>query len=494
MNTLLLNPEFPDTFWSFRHALKFTRQRALMPPLGLLTAGALLPGDWTKRLADLNVARLSDRDLAWADCAFISGMTIQRNSAASAIRRCREAGLRIIAGGPLFTMEPELFPEVDHLVLGEAELTLPPLLEDLASGKARRSYTTTETADLSRSPIPLWELADFSKYHMMCLQFSRGCPFDCDFCNVTQLFGRRPRVKSADQVLEELDLLSGLGWRGNVFFVDDNLIGDRRRLKQELLPALVRWRRDRRGFAFNTQVSINLADDETLMRLMTEAGFNSVFIGIETPEDEGLAECSKRQNVGRDLVEDTRRIQRAGMQVQGGFIIGFDSDTPSVFQRQIDLIQNSGIVTAMVGLLQAPPGTRLYQRMKKAGRLLELDWGNNVDGLTNIIPRMNLEDLREGYRKLLQHIYRPSVYYKRVRTFLKEYQPTTISVPLNRDNLLAFLRSIYRLGLFGRERFQYWRLLRWTLCHRPRLFSLAVTLAIYGHHFRRVCALRAAQG
>jgi radical SAM superfamily enzyme YgiQ (UPF0313 family) len=272
--------------------------------------------------------------------------------------------------------------------------------------------------------------------------------------------------------------------------VDDNLIGNRRCLEAELLPALIDWRKGKKVGLFGTEVSINLADDESLMQSMVKAGFGAVFVGIETPEESGLAECSKKQNMGRDLVESVKRLQRAGLQVQGGFIVGFDSDTPSIFQRQIDFIQESGIVTAMVGLLQAPPGTRLHKRLKHAGRLLEQMSGDNVDGTTNIVPTMDLDTLRRGYRRILQHIYSPAPYYQRVRTFLGEYQPPRLAVPWDlgfvSEMALAFIRSIYRLGIRGQERVHYWRLLGWTLLRRPKLLPMAVTLAIYGYHFRMV--------
>jgi len=269
--------------------------------------------------------------------------------------------------------------------------------------------------------------------------------------------------------------------------VDDNFIGNKTYLKSELLPALIRWRQGKKGMPFNTEASINLADDVPLMGMMVEAGFDAVFVGIETPEESGLAECNKYQNKNRDLVEDVHRIQRAGLQVQGGFIVGFDSDTRSIFQRQIDFIQKSGIVTAMVGPLQAPPGTRLYERLKKENRLKGLFIGDNVGGTTNIIPRMGIETLNEGYRKLMLQIYSPKLYYKRVRTFLREYQAPEIRVPLDLQRFLALFRSGIRLGVLGRERIQYWKTLLWTSFRRPGLLPLAVTLAIYGHHFQKIC-------
>jgi radical SAM superfamily enzyme YgiQ (UPF0313 family) len=342
MKAALIYPEFPDTFWSFKHALKFIRKPANSPPLGLLTVAAMLPRDWELRLVDLNVRPLTDADLAWADCAFLSAMGVQRTSACAIIARCKAAGVRVVAGGPLFTAQPEAFPEVDHLVLGEAEATLPEFLADLAAGRARRLYTPGDYPDIEQSPAPRWELADLRRYSQMSVQFSRGCPFNCEFCDITALFGHRPRTKGAPQMIAELDALVALGWRGPVFFVDDNLIGNKKRLRAELLPALIEWRKGKRGLLFNTEASINLADDDELMRSMVAAGFRAVFVGIETPVQESLAECAKKLNLNRDLVADTKRIQRAGLEVQGGFILGFDSDPPGAVDRIVEYIQQTG--------------------------------------------------------------------------------------------------------------------------------------------------------
>ncbi|MGD2144702.1 MAG: B12-binding domain-containing radical SAM protein [Anaerolineae bacterium] len=489
MNVLLIYPTFPDTFWSFKHALKFIRKKASSPPLGLLTVAAMLPPDWGKRLVDANVTKLAKEDLAWADYAFVGGMTVQRESARQIVARCREAGLKVVAGGPLFTIGHEQFEAIDHFVLNEAELTLPLFLSDLEQGCARRTYTTSDFADIEETPVPLWELADLDQYAAMSVQYSRGCPYNCDFCNVTALLGHHPRTKTARQILAELDGLYDLGWRSDVFFVDDNLIGNKRRLKTELLPALIEWRKGKSGVAFHTEASINLVDDEQLMHMMVEAGFNKVFIGIETPDEDGLAECSKKQNLGRDLVEDVYRLQRAGLQVEGGFIVGFDSDTPSIFQRQIEFIQRSGIVTAMVGLLQAPPGTQLYERLKQEGRLLNRLSGNNVDGTTNFIPKMDLDTLHEGYRSIMRHIYSPEHYYQRVKTFLREYRLPKVRTPLTLEDVRALFRSMYLLGIVDNARRYYWKLFLWTLLRRPGLFPMAITFAIYGFHFRKVCEL-----
>ena len=488
MNALLIYPAFPETFWSYKYALKFIRKKAAFPPLGLLTVGTMLPEKWSKRLVDMNVTKLAEKDLAWADCVFISAMAVQRESARQTISRCKDAGLKVVAGGPLFTGEHELFEEVDHFVLNEAELTLPSFLSDLERGCARRIYETCEFADIKETPLPMWELIELNRYASMSIQFSRGCPFNCDFCNVTALFGHRPRIKTSAQIIAELDSLYNLGWRGRLFFVDDNFIGNKKYLLTELLPALIEWQKDKKQISFNTETSVNLADDELLMEMMGKAGFDTVFIGIETPDEAGLAECNKKQNKNRNLIESVKRIQRAGLEVQGGFIVGFDSDTPSIFQRQIDFIQKSGIVTAMVGLLQAPPGTSLYKRLKQEGRLSGLV-SSNTDGKTNIIPRMELKVLCEGYKKIMCHIYSPKHYYERVRTFLQEYKTPETEIRLDFQRFMAFFRSCIRLGVFGKERFQYWKLLSWTLRKRPELLPLAITFAIYGHHFRRICEL-----
>jgi radical SAM superfamily enzyme YgiQ (UPF0313 family) len=486
MHVLLISPSYPDTFWSFKHALRFVRKRAAFPPLGLLTVAAMLPTDWDVRLVDVNVRRLRDADLAWADLVMVGAMTVQRDSARQLIARAKAAGKTVVAGGPLFAGEHADFEQVDHFVLGEAELSLPPFLDDLARGQAKRHYQPTGFADLATTPAPRWELADLKRYASMSVQFGRGCPFNCDFCNVTALFGHRPRVKSGTQVITELDALRRQGWRGPIFFVDDNLIGNKKALRDDLLPALIKWRQTHRHFPLQTEASINLADDPKLMRQMVDAGFDTVFVGIETPDDESLRECDKKQNQRRDLVADVKTLQRAGLQVQAGFIVGFDHDTPSIFQRQIDFIQHSGIVTAMVGLLQAPIGTRLYERMRVEGRLVGNSTGDNVDGTTNIRTVLDPAALRAGYRRIMQHIYAPEPYYQRIKTFLREYRGHATG-PVRGAQVMAFARSVLRLGVLSRSRVQYWKLLTWSALRRPRQLPLAVTLWIYGHHFRTVC-------
>ena len=489
MNVLFIYPKFPDTFWSFNYALRFIGKRAAFPPLGLLTVAALLPETFQKRLVDVNVNGLTDEDLSWADMVFISGMTVQRDSAKQIIARCKANGLKIVAGGPLFTAEPEAFGDVDHLLLDEAECTLAPFLEDLKNGQPKKVYRASEFCDIHDTPIPAWDLIRTKRYASMTVQFSRGCPFNCEFCNVTVLFGHKPRIKTPQQVIAELDHIYAAGWRSSIFFVDDNFIGNKEYLKTALLPALIQWRKDKKGCVFFTEASINLADDPELLKMMVKAGFDSVFIGIESPDDDCLTECHKTQNKNRDLLESVKTIQHAGLQVMGGFIVGFDSDTHSIFQRQIDFIQKSGIVAAMVGILQAPPGTRLFDRLQKENRLVSAFSGDNVDGTTNIVPKMGLESLLAGYRTIMEQIYAPGNFYRRVRSFLKELKAPDITMPMDFQRFLAFFRSSFRLGFLGKERLHYWHLLIWTLFRRPRLMPLAITLAIYGHHYRRICEI-----
>lgn len=488
MKILLVYPHYPDTFWSFRHALKFIGRRAAFPPLGLLTVAALLPAAWEKRLVDLNVRPLADRDLAWADCVFISAMIVQRDSVRDILARCRRLGVRTVAGGPLFTSAPADFPEADHLVLGEAEVTLPPFLADLAAGRAGHLYAAGRRADVRETPIPRWELIDPRHYAAMNIQYSRGCPFDCEFCDITQLFGRRPRTKTTAQLLAELTALYDRGWRGGIFLVDDNFIGDRRKLKEEVLPAIIAWLVPRRyPFAFFTEASIDLADDPRLMELMVRAGFEEVFIGIETPHEEGLRETGKVQNHNRDLLASVRKIQQAGLQVQGGFIVGFDSDPLSIFEKQIRFIQESGIATAMVGMLTALRGTKLYQRLNREGRLLGDTSGNNTAVALNFVPEMPAATLIDGYRRILTTIYAPKPYYRRVIGFLRRYHPLQPGpFRLKPGYCGAFFKSLLLLGVVGRERLQFWRLFFWSLFRRPQLFPLAITFAIYGFHFRKI--------
>ncbi len=488
MNILLVYPLYPDTFWSFKHALKFVSKKASFPPLGLLTVAALLPKVWCKKLIDMNANKLTDDDILWADFVFISAMSIQSESANEVIERCNKLNVKIIAGGPLFTSSPEYYQNIDHLVLNEAEITLPQFLNDLNEGTPKHIYTSEDWADITTTPLPVWDLVSMNTYTSMNVQYSRGCPFDCDFCDITVLYGRKPRTKTKDQVIAELDALYFTGWRGPVFFVDDNFIGNKAKLKKEILPSIIEWNEKRKNpFCFNTEVSINLADDDKLMQLMVKARFEAVFVGIETPHEESLIECNKTQNRNRDLISSIKKIQEFGLEVQGGFIIGFDNDPPTIFEKLTNFIQESGIATAMVGLLNAPRGTKLQKRLLEQGRLLSDFTGNNTDFSINFIPQMNPEILLNGYKKVLKTIYSPKFYYERVMRFLKDFEPMVKKeFHFDPNYIAALFKSMFKLGVLGEERIYYWKLFFWSLFRKPKLFSQAILLAIYGFHFRKV--------
>lgn len=488
MNILMINPENPDTYWSFKHAIGFISKKVSSPPLGLLTVAAMLPRNWQKKLLDLNYQPLREEDLHWADYVFISAMSIQRSSVLEVISQCKSCNKKIVAGGPLFTGEPESFEHLDHLVLNEAELTLPLFLEDLKNGRARKIYQSDNFARLSSTPVPDYSLIDASKYAQLNIQYSRGCPHHCEFCEITALLGHKVRTKSSSQVLEELENILNTGFRGNLFFVDDNFIGNRNKLKNDLLPAIKEWNnRNSFPFTFTTEASIDLSGDPHLLKAMAEAGFEKVFIGIETPDEEALKECDKHLNIKHDLLAGVQKIQEAGIEVSAGFIVGFDSDNAGVFQRQIDFIQRSGIITAMVGLLNAPNRTRLYERLSKEGRIINSSSGNNTDFSINFVPKMNLEHLQEGYRKILTNIYSLKPYHRRLIGFLRKFEPAVHGrLNINREKIAALLRSVLYIGILSKGRIYYWRLILWSLFTRPKMLPLAVTYSIYGYHFRKV--------
>lgn len=490
MKVLLICPQYPDTLWSFKHTLRFISKQANFPPLGLLTVAAMLPPEWEKKLVDMNTDSLNNKDIKWADYVFISAMVVQQKSAREVINQCKKLGSKIVAGGPLFTAGDEHFgfDDIDHLVLSEAENTLPLFLKDLEKGCARHIYESKVRPDITTSPVPLWSLIDKKKYHSMNIQYSRGCPFDCEFCGITVMNGRKPRTKTAAQILDEIEILYDSGWRSSIFFVDDNFIGNKRKLKAEVLPAIIKWMKEKKyPFTFSTEVSINLADDEELMMLMTDAGFDTVFTGIETPNEESLSECNKITNRGRDLVASVKTLQNHGFHVRGGFIVGFDSDPPSIFRSQINFIQKSGIVTALVGILNAPPETRLYKRLKKENRILLSFSGDNTDGETNIVPKMSHEMLVQGYREILDTIYAPKLYYRRIKTFFDEYQPRSKrSTSVKPHHIVTLLKSMWTLGVKEKGRKDYWNTLVPILFKKPKVLSLFTSLAIQGFHLRKV--------
>jgi radical SAM superfamily enzyme YgiQ (UPF0313 family) len=489
MNALFIYPQFPDTYWSFKHALSFLGKRAAQPPLGLMTVAALVPRSWNKRLVDENVERLRDRDLAWADVAFISAMHIQKDALFAILARCRALGLRTVVGGPIASSLPPAEINADHVVIGEAESLIAPLASDLEQGTAQPVYQAAERPALATSPLPDLSLIKMRRYSTMAVQYSRGCPFNCEFCDIIEIYGRRPRTKSVEQVIAELDQLRAAGWRESVFIVDDNFIGNKARAK-ELCAALAQWRRQYKTcFDFNTEASLNLADDPELMQLMKDAGFVSVFLGIETPDESGLIAANKLQNTRRSLLESVAIIQSYGMQVMGGFILGFDTDREDIFDRMTDFIQKSGIPVAMVGLLQAMPGTQLFQRLWREGRILHTDAGNNTSVSLNFLPRMDATKLVEGYRSVLKQIYSSEAYYKRVKLYLSRTQAAPGEKRfkqrwITHANMRALVTSIVRQGVFGRQRWSYWKFFAAAATRYRHSFGTAMTLAVMGYHFQ----------
>ena len=489
MNALLVYPQFPETFWSFKYALSFLGKRAAQPPLGLMTVAALLPKHWNKRLVDSNVERLRDRDLEWADVVLLSGMHIQRDALTAIVERCRELGVRTVVGGPITSSLPPADLKADHVVIGEAEEIIAGLAQDLEQGTARDVYQATEKPEMRTSPLPDLSLIRMKHYSTMTVQYSRGCPFNCEFCDITEIYGRRPRTKEVAQVLSELDQLRSAGWRESIFIVDDNFIGNKAKAK-ELCVALTGWRqRTKARFDFITEASLNLADDPELMQLMKDAGFKSVFLGIETPDESGLIASNKLQNTRRNLLDSVAIIQSFGMQVMGGFILGFDTDHVDVFDRMVEFIQRSGIPIAMVGLLQAMPGTQLFRRLWKEGRILNAGHGNNTSEHLNFLPHMDATRLVEGYRSVLKRVYSCEAYYERVKLYLNRIQPkpgerTRTQWVLTPGNARALVTSILRQGVFGPQRWSYWRFLLTAATRYRSSFRAAMTLAVMGYHFQ----------
>ncbi|HEX8142601.1 MAG TPA: B12-binding domain-containing radical SAM protein [Pyrinomonadaceae bacterium] len=488
MKILLVNPEYPNTYWSFRHALTFEGKRSAFPPLGLLTVSSLLPQSWQKRLIDINTGPLKKSDIEWADMIFLTAMLVQKDSLRSVVKRCKEMGKRVVIGGPYVTTNTESLPDADHIFLGEAETTLPEFVADLERGEAKRLYQAAERPALSTTPIPDFRLADIKRYSAMSVQYSRGCPFNCEFCDIIEIYGRVPRTKSIEQMIAELDALRSTGWSGTVFIVDDNFIGNKRNVKK-LLPALAEWQeRNGRPFEFLTEASVNLADDEDLLDGMRRAGFDRVFLGIETPVEESLLEAQKKQNIRVSLLDSVKKIQSYGMEVMGGFIVGFDTDPEDIFERQINFIRESAIPLAMVGLLTALPDTQLWRRLKREGRLLAESAGNNTSTDLNFVPKMDAARLVEGYQSVLRTIYKPSEYYQRALECLRRVPPGG-PAPNHYSfakGLMALTRMTVKLGILDSERREFWRYFRRAAAEHREKFTEAMRLAAMGYHFRKL--------
>lgn len=487
MKVLLINPEFPDTYWSFRHALPFERKKCAFPPLGLLTVSSLLPRKWRRRLVDLNVRSLKSSDIRWADMVLITAMLVQKESLHAVVARCKAMGKRVVLGGPYVTTTIEELPEADHVFVGEAETTLPQFVADLERGEPKRTYQAVERPPLSATPVAHFALADLKRYSAMSVQYSRGCPFQCEFCDIIEIYGRVPRTKSNQQMLSEFDALLGLGWRGSVFIVDDNFIGNKKNVRQ-LLPELADWQ-ERNGYPFSllTEASLNLADDDELLRQMQRAGFHRVFLGIETPVEESLREAQKSQNRG-NMIASIKKIQHYGMEVMAGFIVGFDNDPDDIFERQIDFIRESAIPLAMVGLLTALPDTQLWRRLQREGRLLGESSGNNTNCTLNFVPKMDPSRLIEGYQSIMRTIYKPAEYYQRVLDSLRRTNErvSTANHQSFVSAVTAFSRIVVKLGVLDRERREFWRFLARTVGTPRDKFAESMRLAALGYHFRKL--------
>ncbi len=478
MNILMVYPKMPDNITNSLYIVHLVGKKATFPPIGLLTVASMLPSQWNKKVIDLNYGELRQEDLQWADYVFISAMNVQAKSAKEVISKCNEHNVKVVAGGPMFTHEHEHFPGVAHFILNEAEITLPMFLKDLENGEPKEIYTSKEFADVHQTPVPMWELVDMNNYLYSIVQYSRGCPYLCDFCDVTALYGRRPRVKTPQQVIAELDLLLEKGHGEVILFADDNLIGNKNVLKKELLPALIEWRK-RNPYApgFTTQLTITLADDRELCELMLEAGFRNILIGIESIDETSLIAMRKKQNAGRNILEEVKYLQSIGFIIIGTFIVGLDTDKETVFDDLIAFIQESGIVYIIVNVLKAPPGTELYERMKRENRLLtkfEFD-----EDKTNIVPMMDSKILYEGFKKVLIGTYSPKSVVQRIVQFQKDKNNIyKVANPIKRKisfiDIFTAVKIFIYLGIISKERKYFWEIMAATVRNNFNLLDNAV--------------------
>ncbi len=488
MKVLLVYPEFPDTYWSFRHALKLEGTRSAFPPLGLLTVASMLPAEWDRRLVDMNVDSLWPEDIEWADMVFISAMIVQRESLEKVVKLCRSMGKKAVVGGPYVSTSSMRVPDADHIFIGEAETTLPEFINDLELGIARKIYQADERPSLEHTPVPDLSLIDIRKYGAMCVQYSRGCPFNCEFCDIITIYGRVPRTKTNAQMLAELDAVKATGWRGIVFIVDDNFIGNKKNVRL-LMPELIEWSTENGNpFAYATEASVNLAEDDLLLQQMEDAGFSRVFLGIETPVEESLKEAQKGQNTRRDLLGSVHKIQKHGIEVMAGFIVGFDNDPADIFDLQMKFIKESGIPLAMVGLLGALPDTQLWHRLEKEGRLVEeFASGDNTDCQINFVPIMDRDILLEGYKRIILNIYSPKEYYRRALDCISRIQRVRHEPGKSMsENIRSFLKVVYTLGIRDHSRVQFWSYFYQLLRHHTNSFAHGLTLAAMGYHFHQV--------
>lgn len=496
MKILLIHPEYENTFWNVKKVLRVLGKKAAYPPLGLLTVAAMLPAHWEKKLIDMNCETLKEKHIKWADYVLISSIVGQKHSTKEVVDKVQKIGKTVIAGGSLFTIDWKEFSNIDTMVLGESEEIISVLVKDMENKNLKKIYSMEDFPAIQKTPVPAWDLVNLPYYNSVCIQISRGCPYNCEFCDVVQLNGRIPRIKSKDKITAELDSIYKIGWRAGVFFVDDNFIGNKAVIKKEILPAIIEWQKERKyPFTLSTQASINMSDDTELMELMIRAGFATVFIGIETPDPDGLQECGKYHNINRNMLESVKKMQNMGFEVNAGFILGFDSDKDTIFKNQIDFIQKSGIVAAMVGILSVSPKSRLHERLKKANRLI--DDTNSSDKNTselfklNFIPKMEASKLLDGYSEVLKTIYSPRCYFARIRTFLREYRPKRLKrAKVSVYHLRGLFSSLWFLGIKEKGRRYYWKLILWSLFRRPGLLPYAFGLPLGLLHFKTLAWAR----
>ncbi len=489
MRVLLVYPIFPKTFWSYEKILALVNRKVLLPPLGLVTVAAILPQEWEFKLVDRNIRPATEAEWAWADVVILSAMIVQKQDLLEQIKEAKRRGKLVAVGGPYPTSVPHEVQSggVDFLILDEGEITLPMFVAAIERGDTKGTFRTTEKPDVTTTPIPRFDLLELDAYSMMSIQFSRGCPFQCEFCDIIVLYGRKPRTKAPAQLLAELDYLYELGWRRGVFMVDDNFIGNKRNVKLLLLE-LKGWMAEHKyPFHFDTEASIDLAQDSELMELMVESGFKAVFLGIETPDEESLQMTKKFQNTRNSLTEAVESIIKAGLRPMAGFIIGFDGEKTGAGDRIVQFAELAAIPSTTFAMLQALPNTALWHRLSKEGRLRENKDGNiNQTTLMNFIPTRPLEDIAREYIEAFCALYDPVRYLDRTyRCFLIMGSPSW-TAPFKMPEwviLKAFVIIIWRQGIKRETRWKFWHHLFSIIKHNPRAFDLYLDTCAHIEHF-----------